>query len=51
MASGIAGVRMTIRDKKAIDVYINNKPIDLLATYTIINSDYAVNGGGGYTFI
>lgn len=46
--SGIAGVRMTIRDKKAVDVYIDNKPIDLLVTYTIINSDYAVNGGGGY---
>jgi 2',3'-cyclic-nucleotide 2'-phosphodiesterase (5'-nucleotidase family) len=46
---GIAGLRMTIRDKKATDVYIDNKPLNLTATYTMVNSDYAVNGGGGYT--
>jgi 2',3'-cyclic-nucleotide 2'-phosphodiesterase (5'-nucleotidase family) len=46
--SGIAGVRMTIRDKKATEVFINDKPIDIAASYTMVNSDYAVNGGGGF---
>lgn len=46
--SGIAGVRMTIRDKKATEVFINDKPIDMAASYTMVNSDYAVNGGGGF---
>ena len=46
--SGIAGARMTIRDKKATEVFIQNKPIDLSASYTMVNSDYAVNGGGGF---
>jgi len=46
--SGIAGVRMTIRDKKATEVFIQNKPIDFSASYTMVNSDYAVNGGGGF---
>jgi 2',3'-cyclic-nucleotide 2'-phosphodiesterase (5'-nucleotidase family) len=45
---GIAGVRMTIKEKKATDVYIQNKPIDLKALYIMVNSDYAVNGGGGF---
>ncbi|MGL6266291.1 MAG: 5'-nucleotidase C-terminal domain-containing protein [Chitinophagaceae bacterium] len=49
--SGIAGLRMTIRDKKATDVYIGNNPLNLTATYTMVNSDYAVNGGGGYTML
>jgi len=46
--SGIAGVRMTMRDKKATEVFINDKPIDIAASYTMVNSDYAVNGGGGF---
>jgi 2',3'-cyclic-nucleotide 2'-phosphodiesterase (5'-nucleotidase family) len=46
---GIAGVRLTIRDKKATDVFIHNKPIDFSATYTMVNSDYTINGGGGFT--
>jgi 2',3'-cyclic-nucleotide 2'-phosphodiesterase (5'-nucleotidase family) len=46
--SGIAGVRMTIRDKKATDVFVNDKPIETATSYTMVNSDYAVNGGGGF---
>jgi 2',3'-cyclic-nucleotide 2'-phosphodiesterase (5'-nucleotidase family) len=45
---GIAGIRMTIRDKKATEVFISDKPIDLTAIYTMVNSDYAINGGGGF---
>lgn len=46
---GIAGVQMRIRDGKATEVLVNGKPIDLTATYTMVNSDYTVNGGGGYS--
>jgi len=45
---GIAGIRMTIREKKATEVFIHDKPIDPMATYTMVNSDYTVNGGGGF---
>lgn len=45
---GIAGVRMTIRQKKAIDILVAGRPIDPARTYTMVNSDYSVNGGGGY---
>ena len=43
---GIAGVQMTIRDKKATGVLIGGAPLDLAAIYTMVNSDYTVNGGG-----
>jgi 2',3'-cyclic-nucleotide 2'-phosphodiesterase (5'-nucleotidase family) len=46
---GIAGVKMQIRDKKATDILINGKPLEASATYAMVNSDYAVGGGGGYT--
>jgi 2',3'-cyclic-nucleotide 2'-phosphodiesterase (5'-nucleotidase family) len=45
---GIAGVRFTIRDKKATEILINEKTIDLAATYTMVNSDYTIGGGGGF---
>jgi 2',3'-cyclic-nucleotide 2'-phosphodiesterase (5'-nucleotidase family) len=43
---GIAGVQMTIRDKKAMGVLVGGKPLDPGAFYTMVNSDYTVNGGG-----
>jgi 2',3'-cyclic-nucleotide 2'-phosphodiesterase (5'-nucleotidase family) len=43
---GIAGVNMTIFDKKASDVKIGGKPIDLKASYVMANSDYTVFSGG-----
>jgi 2',3'-cyclic-nucleotide 2'-phosphodiesterase (5'-nucleotidase family) len=46
---GIAGVQMRIEEGKAKDILINGKPIDPNATYTMVNSDYVVNGGGGYS--
>jgi len=45
---GIAGVTFVIRDKKATDILINEKPIDPAATYTMVNSDYTIGGGGGF---
>ncbi|MCU0380582.1 MAG: 5'-nucleotidase C-terminal domain-containing protein [Chitinophagaceae bacterium] len=46
---GIAGVQMNIRDKKAINIRIKGQPLDTEATYTMVNSDYVVNGGGRFT--
>jgi 2',3'-cyclic-nucleotide 2'-phosphodiesterase (5'-nucleotidase family) len=45
---GVAGVTLTIRDKKATDVKVGGKPLDPAATYVMVNSDYVVNGGGGF---
>lgn len=43
---GIAGVKMTIAGKKAMDVRVDGKPIDPAATYVMANSDYTVFSGG-----
>lgn len=39
------GSSFRIKSKKAVDIIINGKPIDLNATYTIANTDYIANGG------
>ena len=39
------GLTYSIKDKKLSEVLINNKPIDLNASYIIANSDYIANGG------
>ncbi len=41
----VAGISMQIKEKKAINVMINNQSIDLNKVYTIANSDYIANGG------
>ncbi len=46
---GIAGVTMKIVDKKASDILINGQAIDLERVYYMVNSDYQVDGGGGFT--
>ena len=40
-----AGVKMSIKDKKLVDVTINGKPLDENSTYVIANSDYVAGGG------
>ena len=40
-----AGSSFTLKDKKAVDIIINGKPIDLKAKYITSNTDYIVNGG------
>lgn len=40
-----AGLVMAIKDKKAVNIMINNKPLDENATYVIANSDYVASGG------
>ncbi len=45
---GVAGLSMRIQDNKAVDILINGQPIDLDRTYYMVNSDYQVDGGGGF---
>ncbi len=41
----LAGITMQIKDKKAINVTVNGKPIDSNKNYTIALLDYVANGG------
>src|SRR5687767_3033248 len=41
----VAGITMQIKDKKAVNVMIGGRPLDLNATYTTANSDFMANGG------
>ena len=41
----VSGLTMSIKDKKAIHVLIDHKPLDENATYIVANSDYIANGG------
>ncbi len=45
---GVSGLSYRIAGKQAVDILINNKPLDPAATYRMVNSDYAVDGGGGF---
>lgn len=40
-----SGLKMGIKDKKAVNVTLDGKPLDANATYMIANSDYVANGG------
>jgi 2',3'-cyclic-nucleotide 2'-phosphodiesterase (5'-nucleotidase family) len=44
---GISGVKMGIKDKKAVDILVNGASVDLEKVYHILSIDYLVNGGGG----
>lgn len=41
----ISGITFGIKDRKAINIMVEGKPLDTTATYTIANSDYIANGG------
>jgi 2',3'-cyclic-nucleotide 2'-phosphodiesterase (5'-nucleotidase family) len=43
----ISGASFTIENGKALDIKINGEPINLEKNYTILTSDYMVNGGDG----
>jgi 2',3'-cyclic-nucleotide 2'-phosphodiesterase (5'-nucleotidase family) len=47
----IAGVKMQIKDGKAVNVTVNNKPLDATAIYTIATTDYTANGGEGISIL
>ena len=41
----VAGIRFVIKDKKAIDIFINGKAFDASKTYYVATSDYLAGGG------
>lgn len=41
----VAGITMQIKDKKAINVFIDGQPLDTNKIYTTVNSDFIANGG------
>ena len=41
----MAGITMQIKERKAINVMVGGKPLDLNAIYTTVNSDFIANGG------
>ena len=41
----VAGIRFTIKDKRATEVYIKDKPLRPDALYWILNSDFVASGG------
>jgi 2',3'-cyclic-nucleotide 2'-phosphodiesterase (5'-nucleotidase family) len=46
---GISGVSMRINERKATDIMVNGQALDVNRTYFMVNSDYQVDGGGGFT--
>ncbi len=47
----LTGISFEIKNKTAVKVYVNNEPLNEMATYTIANSDYIANGGGGCSML
>lgn len=45
---GVSGLNYRIAGKQAVDVMIQGKPLDPDTIYRMVNSDYAVDGGGGF---
>ncbi len=47
----VSGIRFTIHDGKASDIYVNNNPFDENRIYQIIISDYLADGGDNLLFL
>jgi 2',3'-cyclic-nucleotide 2'-phosphodiesterase (5'-nucleotidase family) len=41
----MTGIEMDISEKKAVNIRVGNKPLDVNAIYTIANVDFLANGG------
>lgn len=41
---GVSGLRMEIKDGKAVNITINNKPLDPTKVYSIVTNDYLAGG-------
>lgn len=46
-----AGSSFIIKDKKAINIIINGKPLDINTTYLTANTDYVANGGSNASML
>jgi len=47
----VSGISYTIKGKKAVDVFVGNKPLNPEKEYVIANSDYIINGGDGINML
>ena len=47
----VSGARFRIKDKKAIDIIIQNEPLDTTRSYSVLTSDYLANGGDSFEMI
>lgn len=47
----VSGVLFKIKDKKAIDIKVNNVPLDYNKIYNVALIDYIANGGDGMAFL
>ena len=45
---GVAGMSFVIKDKQATNILVGGKPLQPGEKYLMVNSDYVVNGGGGF---
>ncbi|WP_421920463.1 5'-nucleotidase C-terminal domain-containing protein [Marinifilum sp.] len=45
---GVSNIKMGIKDRKAVDILVDGKPVDPAKIYHVISVDYLVNGGGGF---
>lgn len=46
---GISGAKMGIKDRKAVNILVDGKPVEPTKIYHVMSVDYLVNGGGGFT--
>jgi 2',3'-cyclic-nucleotide 2'-phosphodiesterase (5'-nucleotidase family) len=47
----VSRVKFKLRNKEAMDIYINNQPLDTNKIYKALTSDYLANGGDSYNFL
>ena len=47
----ISGMSFKIKNDKAIDILVNNEPLNLAKKYNVGINDYLANGGDGMTFL
>lgn len=47
----VSGISFQIKNNKAINIMVDNQPLDNQKTYTIALSDYVANGGDGMTLL
>ncbi|MFN8260557.1 MAG: 5'-nucleotidase C-terminal domain-containing protein [Chitinophagales bacterium] len=47
----VSGISFQIKEKKAIHVLVNGKPLDVNRKYKVAINDYLANGGDGMTFL
>lgn len=49
--AAVGGAQLLYQDKKLLNAKINDKEVDLSATYTVALTDYLYNGGGEYPIL